>query len=71
MTPTISPLPPRTPQRAPWTLWAPPVRHPLDPRRLVDALDSHRTRRCWGRWPVVRVVIAYGIWLAKYRLRRH
>jgi hypothetical protein len=65
-----TPLSARTPQRAPCALWGPPVRHPRDPRRLVDALDSHTARRCWGRWPVVRVVIAYGIWLVKYGLRR-
>jgi hypothetical protein len=46
------------------------VRRWSDPRRLVDALDSHAARRRWGRWPVVRVVIAYLIWFAKYRLRR-
>jgi hypothetical protein len=42
----------------------------LDPRRLVDRLDAHGARRVWGRWQAVRVVIAYAIWLAKYRLRR-
>jgi hypothetical protein len=45
------------------------VRHRLDPRRLVDRLDSHTARRRWGRVPVLRMVLAYGIWLAKYGLR--
>jgi hypothetical protein len=48
----------------------PPPRRWGDPRRIVDALDSHAARRIWGRWPVVRVVLAYGIWLARYRMRR-
>jgi hypothetical protein len=60
----VSKLPP---QRAPW---APPVRRRFDPRRLLDRLDSQPARRAWGRWPVVRVVLAYGIWLSKYWLRR-
>jgi hypothetical protein len=56
-----------TPPGAPW---APVVRHGLDPRRLVVALDSHSARRRWGHWPVARVILACGIWLAKYGLRR-
>jgi hypothetical protein len=37
---------------------------------LIDLLDSHAARRHWGRVPGLRVVIAYGIWLAKYGGRR-
>jgi hypothetical protein len=45
-------------------------RHRWDPRRVVDALDAHAARRVWGRWPVVRVLMAYGIWFTKYGFRR-
>jgi hypothetical protein len=38
-----------------------PPRRGWDPRRVVDALDAHAARRVWGRWPVVRVVLAYAI----------
>jgi hypothetical protein len=41
------------------------------PRRgpfgVIAWLDGFGPRRIWGRWPGVRVVLAYSIWFVRYR----
>ena len=36
-------------------------------RNVLDFLDSDRAKRHWGRWKVVRSVIAYSIWFVRFR----
>jgi len=34
--------------------------------RLIDWLDHPRQRQHWGRWPILRVALAWGIWKLKW-----
>ena len=34
---------------------------------VLDLLDNPRARRHWGRVPILRVALAYGIWILRYR----
>jgi hypothetical protein len=47
---------------------SPPAHRWCDPRRVIDGLDSRLSRRVWGRVPLLRIILAWGIWLVRYRL---
>ena len=34
---------------------------------LLRSLDTDLARRHWGRVPILRVVVAYSIWIALWR----